>query len=88
MAAERGTDIQLLLYINLTSHRGRTNKRGGHFFVTDIQLLLYINLTSHCGRTNKRGGHFFVTEIQTAPIIYKSSQSLSLQLLSATEVNS
>ena len=23
---------QLLLYINLTSHRGRTNKRGGHFF--------------------------------------------------------
>ena len=40
---KKNTDIQLLLYINLTNHRGTTNKRAGHFFVTEIQLLLYIN---------------------------------------------
>ena len=49
---------QLLLYINLTSHRGRTNKRGSQLFRWR-QLLLYINLTSHRGRTNKRGSQLF-----------------------------
>ena len=73
-------DRQLLLYINLTSHRGRTNKRGSQLFrhrQTDRQLLLYINLTSHHGRTNKRGSQLFrwrQTDRQTARIICKSHQ--------------
>ena len=59
---------QLLLYINLTSHRGRTNKRGSQLFRVR-QLLLYINHQSSSSSSSIIIIIFIIMTIKTIIIL-------------------